>query len=70
MTQNSGTQDNDRTATLRLEDKARILSEALPFMQRYDRQVVVVKYGGHAMGNAETGAEFCPRYRHAQAERR
>ena len=28
-----------------------ILSEALPFMQRYDQQVVVVKYGGHAMGN-------------------
>lgn len=28
-----------------------ILSEALPYMQRYDQQVVVVKYGGHAMGN-------------------
>ena len=28
-----------------------ILSEALPFMQRYDQQIVVVKYGGHAMGN-------------------
>jgi acetylglutamate kinase len=28
-----------------------ILSEALPFMQRYDREVVVVKYGGHAMGD-------------------
>jgi acetylglutamate kinase len=30
-------------------DKARILSEALPYMQRYDHQTVVVKYGGHAM---------------------
>jgi acetylglutamate kinase len=33
-----------------------ILSEALPFMQRYDQQIVVVKYGGHAMGD-ETLAE-------------
>ena len=32
-------------------DKARILSEALPYMQRYDGETVVVKYGGHAMGD-------------------
>ena len=31
------------------QDKARILSEALPYMQRYDEEIVVVKYGGHAM---------------------
>ena len=30
-----------------------ILSEALPYMQHYDQQIVVVKYGGHAMGDAE-----------------
>ena len=30
---------------------AKILSEALPFMQRYDNATVVVKYGGHAMGD-------------------
>ncbi len=30
--------------------KARILSEALPFMKRYAGRTVVVKYGGHAMG--------------------
>ena len=35
-----------------------ILSEALPFMQRYDQQIVVVKYGGHAMGDAELAACF------------
>ena len=29
--------------------QARILAEALPHMQRYDRETVVVKYGGHAM---------------------
>ncbi|MDO9127745.1 MAG: acetylglutamate kinase [Parvibaculum sp.] len=39
-------------------ERARILSEALPFMQRYDKRTVVVKYGGHAMGDEELGAEF------------
>ncbi|MFZ3360115.1 MAG: acetylglutamate kinase, partial [Xanthobacteraceae bacterium] len=28
------------------EVQARILSEALPYMQRYDEETVVVKYGG------------------------
>ncbi len=37
---------------------AKILSEALPYMQRYDRQTVVVKFGGHAMGDAELAANF------------
>ena len=39
-------------------DRARVLSEALPFMQRYDKRTVVVKYGGHAMGDEALGAEF------------
>ena len=30
---------------------ARTLSEALPFLQRYDGATVVIKFGGHAMGN-------------------
>ncbi len=38
--------------------KAKILTEALPFMQRYDGETVVVKYGGHAMGDAELAAGF------------
>lgn len=29
---------------------ARTLAEALPYIQRYDRETVVIKYGGHAMG--------------------
>src|SRR4051812_34981249 len=33
------------------QDQARILIEALPHMQRYDEEIVVVKYGGHAMGD-------------------
>ncbi|MGB2075206.1 MAG: acetylglutamate kinase, partial [Henriciella sp.] len=28
---------------------ATTLSEALPYIQRYVRQIVVIKYGGHAM---------------------
>jgi acetylglutamate kinase len=38
--------------------KAKVLSEALPFMQRYDRETVVVKYGGHAMGDPELSRNF------------
>jgi acetylglutamate kinase len=34
---------------LPMSETARILSEALPFLQRYDDQVIVVKFGGHAM---------------------
>ena len=33
------------------QDQARILIEALPHMQQYDEEIVVVKYGGHAMGD-------------------
>jgi acetylglutamate kinase len=40
------------------EVKAHILSEALPFMQRYDGQTVVVKYGGHAMGDETLARQF------------
>ena len=38
--------------------KAKILSEALPYMQRYDRKTVVVKYGGHAMGDPDLAKDF------------
>ncbi len=37
---------------------AAILAKALPFMQRYEGKTVVVKYGGHAMGNRELGEAF------------
>ncbi len=40
------------------QDQARILSEALPHMQRYDEEIVVVKYGGHAMGEENTARDF------------
>jgi acetylglutamate kinase len=37
---------------------ASILAQALPFMQRYEGRTVVVKYGGHAMGDAALGQAF------------
>jgi acetylglutamate kinase len=40
------------------EIQARILSEALPYMQRYDEEIVVVKYGGHAMGDEHLAQQF------------
>ncbi len=39
-------------------DIARVLSEALPHMQRYDEETVVVKYGGHAMGEEASARSF------------
>ena len=39
-------------------DIARVLSEALPHMQRYDEEIVVVKYGGHAMGEEAKARSF------------
>jgi acetylglutamate kinase len=39
-------------------DIARVLSEALPHMQRYDEEIVVVKYGGHAMGEEANARSF------------
>jgi len=38
--------------------QARILAEALPYMQRYDEATVVVKYGGHAMGQEQLARDF------------
>src|SRR5437870_1618404 len=44
--------------TATAHDIARVLSEALPHMQRYDEQIVVVKYGGHAMGEEDLAKSF------------
>ncbi len=40
------------------EEQAEILMQALPHMLRYDDAIVVVKYGGHAMGNESVGRSF------------
>lgn len=38
--------------------KAEILTEALPYMQRYAGATFVIKYGGHAMGDPEAARDF------------
>ncbi len=38
--------------------QARILAEALPHLIRYDEQTVVIKFGGHAMGDAALADAF------------
>src|SRR3569623_1846790 len=52
----------NQTETDATEDKswatAKTLAEALPYIQIYDREIVVVKYGGHAMGEEETARHF------------
>src|ERR1700754_2002652 len=40
------------------QNQARILSEALPHMQRYDEETVVIKYGGHAIGEEQLARDF------------
>jgi len=37
---------------------ARTLSEALPYLQRYDGATIVIKFGGHAMGDDDAMDEF------------
>ncbi len=39
-------------------EKASILAAALPFMQRYSERTVVIKYGGHAMGDKSLSENF------------
>ena len=40
------------------QQKSEILMQALPHMLRYDEAVVVVKYGGHAMGDEQKARDF------------
>jgi acetylglutamate kinase len=40
------------------QDQARILVQALPHMLHYDEAIVVVKYGGHAMGDESVARDF------------
>ena len=40
------------------QEQARILAHALPFLRRYAGATVVVKYGGHAMGEEALAEQF------------
>ena len=46
------------TSKIDPQEQARILSEALPHMQRYDEETIVIKYGGHAMGDETLARSF------------
>src|ERR1700735_4438745 len=41
-----------------IANKADVLSEALPFLRRYTDKRIVIKYGGHAMGDTSLGDRF------------
>ena len=45
-------------ATSAAQEQARILAQALPFLRRYAGATIVVKYGGHAMGEEHLAASF------------
>lgn len=49
---------NARTMTANPLETAETLAKALPFIQRYDREIIVIKYGGHAMGDEATARRF------------
>ena len=40
------------------QQQSEILMQALPHMLRYDEAIVVVKYGGHAMGDEDKARDF------------
>jgi acetylglutamate kinase len=46
------------TKEISAHDRARVLAEALPQLQRYDDATIVVKYGGHAMGDEHLLRQF------------
>src|SRR6202162_519936 len=39
-------------------ERARVLAHALPFLRRYAGATIVVKYGGHAMGEESLAEQF------------
>ena len=56
--QDDATQDRNMRVMARWRSTARVLVEALPYILRYDRQIIVVKYGGHAMEPGQASENF------------
>jgi acetylglutamate kinase len=56
--QDDATQDRNMRVMARWRSTARVLVEALPYILRYDRQIIVVKYGGHAMDAGQASQNF------------
>jgi len=54
-----GTREERSLRTLaRWRQTSRVLVEALPYILKYDGKTIVVKYGGHAMGDAGVAEHF------------
>ncbi|ACL56383.1 acetylglutamate kinase [Methylobacterium nodulans] len=49
---------SDADALPNVHVRAEVLVQALPHMQRYDEEIVVIKYGGHAMGDRAAAEDF------------
>ena len=50
--------ETERQSEERSWETAKTLAEALPYIQVYDRETVVIKYGGHAMGESAVAKQF------------
>ena len=48
----------NNTVQLPLQDRAQVLTEALPYLQRYAGKTIVIKYGGNAMESEELKKTF------------
>ncbi len=52
------TETTQATDVAAAAERANVLARALPFLRRYAGATIVVKYGGHAMGEEHLAAEF------------
>lgn len=57
MTDQTKSSERDKVRRLWLK-QAGTITEALPYMRRYHGKTFVIKYGGHAMGDADRALEF------------
>src|ERR1700739_2059576 len=46
------------TSVAAAQEQAHVLAQALPFLRRYAGATIVVKYGGHAMGEESLAEQF------------
>jgi acetylglutamate kinase len=51
-------EETARTNPESAAERARVLAQALPFLRRYAGATIVIKYGGHAMGEEQLAVEF------------
>ena len=43
----------DKKIRISNQDKSQVLIDALPYIQKYNNKILVIKYGGNAMTNKE-----------------